>query len=91
MHLYGFMPLSGSIESDKHNGSIEKYEMCSYGFMVFSSIESDNHNGAIEKFAKRSDKVTRKIFLHLYGFMYLSGSIEFDNQNGSIEKFEGFG
>ena len=26
LHLYGFMVLSGSIESDKHNRSIEKFE-----------------------------------------------------------------
>ena len=26
LHLYGFMLLSGSIESDKHNGAIEKFE-----------------------------------------------------------------
>ena len=29
-----------------------------------------------------------KKFLHLYGFMILSGSIESDNRNGAIEKFE---
>ena len=29
-----------------------------------------------------------EIFLHLYGFMFLSGSIEYDNENGAIEKFE---
>ena len=28
MHLYGFMPLSGSIESDNHNGAIEICEKC---------------------------------------------------------------
>ena len=26
LHLYGFMLLSGSIESDNHNGAIEKFE-----------------------------------------------------------------
>ena len=26
MHLYAFMLLRGSIESDNHNGAIEKYE-----------------------------------------------------------------
>ena len=26
LHLYGFMLLNGSIESDKHNGAIEKLE-----------------------------------------------------------------
>ena len=30
----------------------------------------------------------KEIFLHLYGFMPLSGSIESDNRNGAIEKFE---
>ena len=29
-----------------------------------------------------------KEFLHLYGFMLLSGSIESDNHNGAIGKFE---
>ena len=29
--------------------------------------------------------VTRKIFLHLYGFIHLSDSIESDNHNGAIE------
>ena len=31
---------------------------------------------------------TMKIFLHLYGFMHLSGSIESDNHNGHIVKCE---
>ena len=26
LHLYGLMPLSGSIESDKHNAAIEKFK-----------------------------------------------------------------
>ena len=26
LHFYGCMVLSGSIESDKHNGAIEKFE-----------------------------------------------------------------
>ena len=30
----------------------------------------------------------KEFFLHLYGFMLLSGSIESDNHNGAIEKFE---
>ena len=72
LHLYGFMPLSGSIESDNRNGAIEKFQnrldkvtkkffLHLYGFMLLSgSIESDNRNGAIEKFEKRSDKVTTK-------------------------------
>ena len=30
----------------------------------------------------------KEMFLHLYGFMVLSGSIESDNLNGDIEKFE---
>ena len=62
------MLLSGSIESDNHNGAIGKFEKRSdkwlrrnfwhlYGFMLLGgSIESDNHNGAIEKFEKSSDK-----------------------------------
>ena len=29
-----------------------------------------------------------EFFLHLYGFMLLSGSIECDNHNGAIEKSE---
>ena len=30
MHLYGFMLLSGRIESDNHNGAIEKCKKRSY-------------------------------------------------------------
>ena len=30
----------------------------------------------------------KEIFLHLYGFMLLSGSVESDNHNGAIEKVE---
>ena len=33
----------------------------------------------------------KEIFLHLYGFMLLSGSIESDKHNGAIEKWETFG
>ena len=29
LHLYGFILLSSSIESDNHNGAIEKVEKCS--------------------------------------------------------------
>ena len=62
------MLLSGSIETDNHNGAIEKFEeravqwlqrkfLHLYGFMLLiGSIKSDNHNGAIEEFEKRSDK-----------------------------------
>ena len=68
LHLYRIMLLSGSIESDNHNGAIEMLGKCSdkylqrkflhlYGFMLLSrSIESDNNNGEIEIFEKRSDK-----------------------------------
>ena len=40
------------------------------------------------KTERRSDKELKRIFLHLYVFMLLSGSIESDNHNGAIEKFE---
>ena len=30
----------------------------------------------------------KKIFLHLYGFMLLSGSVESDNHNGAFERCE---
>ena len=50
-------------------------------------MESEKNNGAIAKFYNRSDKVTKN-FLHLYGFMLLSGSTEFHNHNGAIEKFD---
>ena len=33
-------------------------------------------------------KSYKEFFLHLYGFMFLSGSIEYDNENGAIEKFK---
>ena len=65
------MLLSGSVESDNHNGAIDKCERRSdkqkflhlYGFMLLSgSVETDNHNGDIEKFERRSDKVTKKMF-----------------------------
>ena len=84
LRLCGFMLLSRSIESDKHNRAIEKLEKCSdkvtkkislhwYGFMLLNrSIESDNHNGTIENFEKCSNKVTKKIIFHLYGFMLKS-------------------
>ena len=32
--------------------------------------------------------VTKKIFLHLYGFMLLSGCVESDNHNGAFERCE---
>ena len=32
--------------------------------------------------------INNKEFVHLYGFMRLSGSIEFGNHNGAIEKCE---
>ena len=62
------MLLSGSIQSDKHNGAVEnvrsirinrykEYFLHLYGFMLLSgSIESDKHNAVIEKCEKRSDK-----------------------------------
>ena len=64
LHLYGFMLLSGSMESDNHNGAIEIFNKRSdsykvnflhlYGFMLLSGrIESNNHNGVIEIFYKR--------------------------------------
>ena len=67
LHLYGFMLLSGSMESDNHNGTFEIFDKRSdsykvnflhlYGFMLLSgSIDSDNHNGAIEMLDKRLDK-----------------------------------
>ena len=90
------MLLSSSIETDNHNGAIEKLERRSekshkelfshlYGFMLLSgSIESDDRNGAIEKFERRSDKVII-FFLYLYAFMLLSGSIASDNYNGLLK------
>ena len=67
LDLYGFMLLSGSIESDNHNGTIENLEKLAdkylqrnflhlNGFMLLSgSVESNNHKGAIQNFEKRSD------------------------------------
>ena len=40
----------------------------------------------LSKFLRRNSY--NEFFLHLYGFMLLSGSIESDNHNGAIEKCE---
>ena len=85
LYLFGFILLSGSIDSDKHNWASEIFESVQitsykenvldlYGSILFSgSIESDNYIGDIEKLELSINVTTKcfaRVWLHALKWLY---------------------